>query len=122
MPPPGPRRTSSTPGVDEHLDRLAQRRAADLHLRGERALARQLVADAQLADADLVRDLLGGLLERSARLDGREHAGNIHADRAVVSLPDLFPDRTSQLGRATGALGAGSSLSRSSGGGGPSPS
>src|SRR4051794_24782051 len=77
-------------GFDEDLDGLAQRRPADLHLRGEGPLARKLVADPQLTDADLVRDLLGRLLEGPTRLHRREHAGNIHAYWPVVSPMDLF--------------------------------
>src|SRR3954452_19739658 len=58
----------------EHLDGLAQRRPADLHLRGQRALAGQLVAHAQLAPTDLLGDLFRGLLEGATGTDGLEHA------------------------------------------------
>ena len=43
-----------------------------LHLRGQGALGRKAVADAQVADDDAVGDLLDGLLERAPRADGLE--------------------------------------------------
>jgi hypothetical protein len=56
-------------GLGEHLDRLAQRRAADPHRLRELPLAGQPVALPQVAVADALRDLLDGALEGPAWAD-----------------------------------------------------
>ena len=56
----------------QHLDRLAQRRAADPHRLGQLALARQPVALGELAVADPLRDLLDRALEGPSRADRLE--------------------------------------------------
>ena len=72
MPPVAPGCTSSTPGLLQHLDGLAQGRAADPHRLGQLALARQPVALGQVAVADPLRDLLDRALEGPARADRLE--------------------------------------------------
>ena len=61
-------------GLGQHLDRLAQGRAADLHARGKLALGGEAVAHVQVAGLDLLRDLLDGLLEGAPRGDRFEVA------------------------------------------------
>ena len=61
-------------GLGERLDRLAQRRPADAHLRRQVSLGGQAVAGMQVARLDLVGDLLDGFLERPARCHRLERA------------------------------------------------
>ena len=101
--------------LGQHLDRLAQGRAADPHLRGQLALGGQAVADVQVAGLDLLGDLLDGLLEGPARRDGLERALQTGASICArgrergVTLARLHPLERLALGHLErrGALGRG---------------
>jgi hypothetical protein len=60
--------------LGQGLDRLAQGRPADPHLRRQVALGRQAVARVQVAALDLLGDLLHGFLEGAASRDRLKRA------------------------------------------------
>jgi hypothetical protein len=89
-------------GLGQELERLAHRRPRDLHLLGQRALRRQLVARVQVPERDALGDLRHGLLEGAARLHGGER--ELGHRRGAVSQRGARRVRAGPPGPSTAVL------------------
>src|SRR5262249_14196529 len=75
--------------VAQDLDRLPERRPADVHPGGEEALGGKAVPDPEVASPDRLGDLVDDLLEGPARADGAEDGGTTKGHALSAGFHDM---------------------------------